>query len=215
MGMRIRNYLIGLLFLSGISLFLIFPVYATSIWEDSPQSRNRYGDNVAIAEGDLVKITISEDAIARTNSSSDREKSMEIGGQAGTGADNSTFFNDVASWLPFFGASVSGGSSSDARRGTDMSGSFNAQMSVEVIESRGNGTLVLEGTREIKIDDEIKTLTFNGLARQRDVRPDNTIPSDRIANATISYEGELGLQTGEPQGLLGRSWAWVKNFLFW
>ena len=214
MNFKRKEQLLVLLLLPCIAVFFVTPVVATSIWSDSPQSRNRYGDNVAIIEGDLVKIAISEDAMARTNSNRDREKSTEIGGRAGTGQDGSTVFNDIASWLPFFGASVSGGASYDARRGADMSGSLNAQMSVEVVEVSPNGTLRLEGSREIKIEDEIKTLTFTGLARQRDIRPDNTIPSDRIANASISYEGELGLRTDEPTGIISSSWVWFKNFLF-
>lgn|GEM_PF-1520937 len=188
---------------------------ATSLWEDSPRVHTPYGDDIAVTEGDLVKIAITEDAMAQSGSSRDRAKNIGIGGSSGEDEDDATFVNNMVSWLPFFGAEFSGGSEYDSRRAADVSRTLNAEMSVEVVSVSDNGTLDLEGSREVKIEDEITTLNFTGQARQQDVEPDNTIPSNRIANAQMSYEGELGLQSGEPEGLLGRSWTFVKNVLFW
>lgn len=188
---------------------------ATSLWEDSPKSRTPYGDNIAVNEGDLVKITIAENAMGRTDSSRDREKDMEVGGSSGENANNSSFFNSIAGFIPFFGATVSGGSQYESERAANVSGTLNAEMSVSVVGVSENGVLDLEGSREIKIEDEIKTLQFTGQARKADVKSDNTIPSDRIANAQIKYEGKLGVQSGEAEGFLSSTWVSFKNFLFW
>ncbi len=203
-----------------ISSFLIFSVAsnraeATSLWEDSPRAQTPYGDNIAVAEGDLVKIAITEDAVAQSGSSRDRAKNIGVGGSSGEDADDATFVNNMVSWLPFFSAEFSGGSEFDSQRAADMSRTLNAEMSVEVVSVSDNGTMELEGTREVKIEDEITTLNFSGQARREDVEPDNTIPSNRIANAQMSYEGELGLRSGEAEGWFGRSWTFVKNLLFW
>lgn len=192
-------------------------VQGKSLWEsDHPNSdRSDYTDNVAVEAGDILLIEISESAQATSNSEREREKNTEVGGEANADAEGSTFINDFASWIPIFGANIQGASSFESERESDASGSLNTQMSVLVDSVRENGILELKGERKIKIDDEIKDLKFRGLARAQDVNPDNTIPSDRIANAEIFYESELGLRDGEARGILGKTWKFFKNVLYY
>ncbi len=195
---------------------LLPPANAASLWENHGSDKlSQYSDKVAVAEGDLVKISISESASATTDSTREREKSMEVGGSANEGSENSTIANSLVSWIPFFGAAFSGGSNYESERNSDLSGSLNTTISVRVKDIDEQGVMRLRGSRKIKIGDEVKTITIEGFARRRDVRPDNTIPSDRIADAEIYYEGQLGLRNGEPSGLIGSTWVFIKNVLFW
>ncbi|MGM0380771.1 MAG: flagellar basal body L-ring protein FlgH [bacterium] len=188
----------------------------SSLWTNGDESRrSSFAERVAITKGDILMIDVSESADGQTGSDRGREKEMEMGGSAGTGSDDSTFVNSLLSWIPLFGASFQGGSAYESSRAADLSGNLNTQMSVQVTEVGENGTLTLEGDRKIKVDDEVNTMRFEGLARQDDVKPDNTIPSDRIADAQIYYESKLGHQIGEPEGFLASSYSYVKNLLFW
>ncbi len=188
---------------------------ASSLWPDETPRRSSFSERVAVSEGDILMIEVAESADGRTGSSRDREKEIEVGGSAGTDDDDATFVNSLLSWIPLFGANFRGGSSYDSERAADLSGNLNTQMSVQVTEVASNGILTLEGDRKIKVDDEISTMRFEGIARKDDVQPNNTIPSDRIADAQIYYESKLGYREGEATGFIGRSYAYVKNLLFW
>jgi len=69
-------------------------------------------------------------------------------------------------------------------------GSFKTSISVTVIDVMPNGNLVIEGKRNIFMDEEEKTIQITGLVRPIDVSPENTVTSDRVSEARVSYVGE-------------------------
>ena len=83
--------------------------------------------------------------------------------------------------------------SDDALSGTanyQKSGVFTARLTAIVTDVLPNGNLVLSGRREIRIDNETKVLEITGIVRRYDVRPDNTVQSELVADARVSYAGE-------------------------
>ncbi len=198
-------------------LLFTFPTsaLATSLWQTADRQESMYRDEVAVEVGDILMIVVSESSIAKTDSNREKDKDISVGGSSGQHREDATFFNDLVSWIPIFGVSFSGKSSIDSERTSDMSGTLNTRMSVVVDDISAGGILNLRGTREIKIEDEIKTMKFKGNARKTDVLANNTIPSDRIANAEIHYESRIGEQEGKPRGLIGRTFVFIKNVLFW
>lgn len=174
-----------------------------------------FTDNVAVQEGDIIMIVVDENASAESESNREREKESEVGGEANADADDATLIHRIAKNIPIFGATISGASSYESEREMDALNSLNTQISVRVQDVMQDGVLKLKGERRLKLDDEIKIITFEGLARKQDVQPDNTIPSDRIAEAQISYEGELGLARGEADGVIDTTWKYFKNVLFY
>jgi flagellar L-ring protein precursor FlgH len=201
------NCLIVLLFVLGGA------ANARSLWNTGQQTN--YADPVAIGPGDLLTIEVSEQTQGQTENNREREKSVEMGGSAGVTGAQATIFHDVLSYIPLFGPQITGESTYESERTSDAFGSLSTTMTVRVETVRQDGILELRGTRRVKIDDEIQMLEFSGLARQEDVRPDNTIPSHRIANADISYEGKLGLAEGEARGYLDSAYLTIKNTLFY
>jgi flagellar L-ring protein precursor FlgH len=188
-----------------------------SLWnsEGPGGDRSNFSSHVAVNEGDILLIEIAESTQATSDSNREREKAMETGGEAGAGADGSTFVNRIAQYIPIFGVTLTGASNYESEREADASGTLNTQMSVVVDSVRPNGLLELKGEQKIKVDDEIKELKFEGLARAQDVSPNNTIPSNRVANAEIYYESELGLRNGEPDTIVGKTWKFFKNVVFY
>lgn len=192
------------------SLALAVPAGAESLWQDNPETLSP-----DIQPGDLVTIQVSESAEATTENTREREKETEIGGQANAGAGGATIIHDIAEWIPLFGPTISGESEYESEREADAAGSLNTTMTVKVAEVQSNGTVKLRGERKVKIDDEIQTITFEGLARSKDIEADNTIDSNRIANARIFYEGRLGFANGEARGWIDSAYLSFKNLLFW
>lgn len=207
LGIKLLSFL---LLVSAISLNGI-PANSESLWENSKAA----GVNPDVKVGDLVTIQVSESAEGQTNSDREREKEVETGGDANVGGDGTTIFNEIASWIPIFGATITGGSSYESEREAGANNSLNTTMTVRIAEVRSDGMVSLRGQRKVKIDDEVQNLTFEGKARAEDIQGDNTIDSTRVANAKIFYEGRLGLVDGEARGLLDSGYLYIKNAIFW
>lgn len=93
-------------------------------------------------------------------------------------------------------------------------GTFTARITAMVIDVLPNGNLVIQGRREIRVDFEIKVIEFSGIVRALDVAPDNSVESELVADARISYEGQGVLTNSTNRTGVGRflhsliSWLW-------
>lgn len=58
-----------------------------------------------------------------------------------------------------------------------------------VIQKLPNGSLVIAGRQEVKVNNELRELRIAGIIRPQDIDMDNTIAYDKIAEARIIYGG--------------------------
>jgi flagellar L-ring protein precursor FlgH len=79
---------------------------------------------------------------------------------------------------------------SAATGATNRSSGLTATLSVVVKQVFPNGTMLVQGQKQVEINSEMETTTFSGVVRQVDVGPDNTIDSGQVANAQITYSGK-------------------------
>jgi flagellar L-ring protein precursor FlgH len=176
---------------------LAFPVISNgqSLWTD--KSGSYYvKPNKRFYVGDLLTIIISEQssATSRTGVSGDEGSSVLVGPGAGM----------LTSLLPYIKGSME--TSYDGASGTNKTGTLKAQLTVEIVSIDENGNLIFEGSKEIKVNEDIQRLTFSGIVRPEDVRSDNTVYSTFVADAKIEY---LGNDYGTKKGFLGRFLDWL------
>lgn len=70
-------------------------------------------------------------------------------------------------------------------------GAMKFRIACEVVDIRPNGTLVLEGRRWLRNNDEIWEISLLGVVRPEDVLPNNTVLSENVANLRV-YKREIG-----------------------
>ena len=83
------------------------------------------------------------------------------------------------------------------------------RMTVEVIDIKPNGMLVLAGKKRITVDREVQMLKFTGMCRSRDVSADNSILSTQVFDQVIDIQHSGALRDAAKRGWLTRLVDWM------
>jgi flagellar L-ring protein precursor FlgH len=179
-----------------------------SIYDPAHGPQGMIADKTARRAGDLLTVIIAESQDVENEETTNLRKETTLDYQLESFNINPDAFNV----LPDLTAS-----SQDDFQGTanyQKSGTFSARITALVMDVLPNGNLVIQGRREIRVDHETKVIEFSGVVRRFDVRPDNTILSELVADARVSYKGNGPLTNGTNRNGIGRlihaalSWLW-------
>jgi flagellar L-ring protein precursor FlgH len=86
----------------------------------------------------------------------------------------------------------------------NQSNSLTGQITVTVVEVLPNGNLAVQGEKILTLNRGHEHVRLSGIVRPMDIGPDNTIPSNRVADATIVYSGEGEVADASVMGWLAR-----------
>jgi flagellar L-ring protein precursor FlgH len=107
------------------------------------------------------------------------------------------------------GGNTGGNQSSVATGRADSTSQFNATISVIVTDVDPNGNLHIQGTRDVRINKETQKIVLTGTVRQDDIRPDNTVFSERVANAEIKADGKGAVAENTRRSFLSKILDWL------
>ena len=164
-----------------------------SLWSKSADSF--FDDSRAAREGDIltVNIEIADKASLSNETEVEKEGANRVGAPVllgyGTqlasvlpGVDAANFpQNDV---IDLSSQSASKGSGTVARKEA-----ISLKIAALVIDVLPNGTMVIGGRQEVRVNHELRELRVTGIVRREDISPENTISYDKIAEARVSYGG--------------------------
>ena len=186
--------------LLGIMLIAIAPAgEANSLWSDNAPTASLYGDRKARAVGDVLTIIINESSSASREGKAENSKSSSSNVEAGVGMF--TFLNNAS-----FGSS----DNFDAQGKISNTNKVNGMITVTVTEVRPNGNLIVSGVQSIKQNGEEQKITLIGTVRPDDIRPDNSVLSNYVADATLRIDGKGPIARKQRQGILSQ----ILNFVF-
>jgi len=177
-----------------------------SIYDPSAGPVGLIANKTAMKMGDLVTISISEQQDLKNEESSDLKKGTTLDYQL----TNFDIKPNAFTTLPRVA-----GKSDDQFTGTanySKKGTFQARVTAVVVDVLPNGNLVVNGRREIKIDKETKLIEFSGIIRRYDIKSDNTVESELVANAKVAYTGTGPLTNSTNRTGVG---AWVHDAISW
>ena len=86
----------------------------------------------------------------------------------------------------------------------NQSNSLRGDISVTVVELLPNGNLKVRGEKRVTLNQGDEYIRLSGIVRPVDIDPDNTISSDKVADATIMYIGEGAMADASKMGWLAR-----------
>jgi flagellar L-ring protein precursor FlgH len=95
---------------------------------------------------------------------------------------------------------------------TDRKDSLTTRVTAEIVDVKPNGTLVLEATKSIELDEDVQIITLTGVCRSEDVTPQNTILSTQMAGANISVRHTGPARDASRRGWLMRGFDLLRPF---
>jgi len=160
------------------------------------------GDRKSHLVDDVITVNVGE-ANNATNNAQTRTQSQNTGKVAVGGGTG------LLKYMPSAGMGSDLESGFNGQGNTQRQGSMNAVVSARVVEVLPNGTLRIEGSKQVAINEETEILSVAGLVRPEDIASDNSIASGRLADAKISYSGRGTSANAEKPGYLARFMDWL------
>jgi len=159
-----------------------------------------FEDNKAMRVGDVLTIKLQELTQAKKADDLSAKKNIDVlvGAPTVEGfAMSSLTGNDAETKLTakrnFTGAGTA-----------DQSNSLKGDISVTVVELLPNGNLKVRGEKRVTLNQGNEYIRLSGIVRPVDIDPDNTIASDKVADATIMYIGDGAMADASKMGWLSR-----------
>ncbi|MEJ5259293.1 MAG: flagellar basal body L-ring protein FlgH [Anaerohalosphaeraceae bacterium] len=187
---------------AGLACLLCLPVQAGSIWaKRAANAKPLYADDKANQIGDVLTIVISEshkvDNKVKQDLSRSSERSFEVGGDDISIGHVLPSVSKVKVDLDSK-KSLSGKSDyKDERKIED-------RITVVVMDIHPNGNLVVMGTRTREVNGDMQTIQVSGIVRPRDIRFDNTVRSEQVANFQMVAVNEGVTKDFTKPGWLGK-----------
>lgn len=170
-----------------------------------------FADSRARRVGDIVMVKIVENHKAKNKEDVSAEKTNT------TSNSVDAFFgkSSASAILPLTGLGTkvpvgkvgygsTTGSKFESTGETNREGTVTATIAARVTRVLPGNLMQIEGVRQTRVNNETQYMVVTGLIRPMDVAPDNSIESNRIADAQIAYYGQGTLSEKEKPGWFTR-----------
>jgi flagellar L-ring protein precursor FlgH len=156
-----------------------------SLWTPTSLFSDLTSDLRARRVGDIITILVQEkaSAVSTGTTKTARNSSLQSSISAAGGITRAT--GPLANL-----AKLGTQSSLDGQGTTSRDTTLTATISAVVMQVLPNGSLVIQGTKTVKINSENQTLGLRGIVRPVDLDTANTVSSDRIAQMDLQVNGK-------------------------
>jgi len=159
-----------------------------------------FNNATAHSVGDLVTIHLVEQTTASKSASTTTSKASKAVLPSPTLLGKPVTINGTE----ILSAGMNNNSSFDGEGGSKQSNSLAGDITVTVARRLANGNLLVRGQKWIEINQGMEYVRIQGIIRPIDLAPDNSVPSNKVADATISYGGKGTLADSNTKGWLAR-----------
>ncbi len=156
-----------------------------SLWADHSQRSDLARDFRARELNDSVTIRVVESTVASTSADAKTTKDSAMSTQI----DNLFGLENQIKELP----NLVNGKSTSAFKGagsTSRTSSLVTNVSARVVDVLPNGYLVVEGAREVRLNNENQTVTIMGVVRPVDISQNNIVLSSAISQMSVKVQGK-------------------------
>jgi len=153
-----------------------------------------FEDNKARNVGDLLTVVLVESTAAKKSAATNTSKNQDV-----SLGDISAFGKNITSAV-----SVSGERGFAGKGDSTQSNSLSGSVTVTVVQRLNNGNLLVRGEKQLSLNQGSEVVKLEGIVRPADIGAGNSISSDRVGNARVTYAGRGALADSNAQGWLAR-----------
>ncbi len=161
-----------------------------SLWRSG--SRAFFKDQRAAKVGDIltVKIAIADNANVKNETSSSRAAGETAGFPNVLGMESSVIGRVLPGGFdPANALDISSDGSYEGDGEIKRNEAIKLDLAAMIVQKLPNGNLVINGSQEVLVNNEMRQLNVKGIIRPEDIGSDNSISHEKIADARISYGG--------------------------
>ncbi len=162
-----------------VTLLMLAP--ALPAWAQN----SMFSDFKARSEGDIITVILSERTAAQRESDWKNKSSSKVGG--------SSSLTGGSSLSGKFALDASFNKSALNENASSQSDLLSGTMTAIIVKRDAAGNLFVQGERELSVNGESHVMRISGYVRATDIRPNNTVMSYQIANASIEYHRKGGI----------------------
>lgn len=179
---------VSLLFMSSFG-------YGQSIYNEATYE-SLAADKKSFTLGQSLTVLIFEQASAATTAATDTNRSNDVSASA--------TINDRTE-----GGSIGFENRFEGGGTITRTGRLMASVTVTIVGMTEAGELLIEGGQDIKLNNETQNIHLSGRVRAEDISADNTVISNRVADAVITYKGDGLLGKRQKPGFITRFFNWI------
>jgi flagellar L-ring protein precursor FlgH len=178
-----------------------------SLWQGA--SGGLVEDFKARAKGDILTVVISETASASKEATTGTSRASTVA--AGIPNLMGLETSGISKWMDLSKlVNASASSKFDGSGSTTRKENLNATITARVIDVLPNGNMLIEGRRNVLVNNEDQIIVLTGTVRPRDITPENMVNSAFVADARIAYSGKGIIsdrqQPGWLMGIMDKVW---------
>ena len=153
-----------------------------------------FGDKKARNVGDIITVVLDESTQGSKSSAASSSKNNS----AALSAPVVPFIGELGS----LSGSIEGDRNFSGSGDADQSNSLTGNITVTVSEVLPNGVLRVRGEKWITLNTGAEFIRIKGMLRPEDINLDNTVSSQKLADARIAYSGAGAVANASKQGWL-------------
>lgn len=165
-------------------------LYRGSNWSSMSSDRR------ATEVGDVLTVVIFQAAQSSTEAANSSRKATDLSGHISGGHLSES--GELA-----FGGGYNG------RGQFTRSEKLIAQITLNVLQVLPNGDLIIGGEQWLRVNGERTRIGVRGRIRSADIQSDNSVLSNRIADAQIDYDGRGFVSRSAKPGLINRIFSFL------
>jgi flagellar L-ring protein precursor FlgH len=165
------------------------PASANSLWRSG--ARTFFNDQRARQPGDILTVLINVNDSAKTSNqtTAGRTATNNLGIPNLLGLESSLGKILPSAFNPATAVSTSSKTTSDGSGAVNRQEQITTTIAATVTSVLPNGNMVIQGTQQLMINNEMRSVTIAGIVRPEDISASNTILHTQIAEERLNYGG--------------------------
>jgi flagellar L-ring protein FlgH len=160
------------------------PAAEGSLWASRSGRSDLFRDFKARDINDVLTIRVIETTQAVASADASNSKNTQVT----AGFDNFFGLEKSINELPTI-VSGKGSGTYEGKGATTRATTLQTTLTARVVDVLPNGYLVVEGMREVRINNENQAVYLTGVVRPEDITKDNIVPSSAVAQMAVRVQG--------------------------